>query len=346
MSYRNLCDGEIALGAREVYLVGENGQGKSNFLEALYVCSYAASFRGVPDGELVRTGSRESSVGAALSGGPHDSVFVKFEVRKKSVSVDGKRVEDRKDLLSVAPSVVFCHEDMEFVAGTPERRRWFFDQSQSLHDPAYIEELRRYRRILKVRNTLIKDRRFDMLDVVDPQIASYGLSLMEKRRGAAKRFSETFGPLYEEVAGIAGIGVAYIPSWKEETETAIAECLMRRREADLTMGTSLSGPHRDRYVFARQGTDFACKASTGQRRLLALLLRVAQARRYYEATGGNPVLFLDDVLLELDPEKRRRFLSVLPDYDQAFFTFLPEEPYERYRKSDTLVYRVQEGRIS
>ncbi len=346
VSYRNLSDGEVALGAREIYLVGENGQGKSNFLESLYVCSYGTSFRGVRDGELVRTGSREASVGAALSGGLHDKVLVKIEPQKKSVSVDGKRVEDRKELLSVAPSVVFCHEDMEFVAGTPERRRWFFDQSQSLHDPAYIEDLRRYRRILKVRNTLIKDRRPDMLDVVDPQIASYGLALMEKRRAAAKRFSETFGPLYEEVAGIAGIGVSYLPSWKDESETAIAESLMRRRETDMAMGTSLSGPHRDRYVFARRSIDFAAKASTGQRRLLALLLRVAQARRYYEATGGNPVLLLDDVLLELDPEKRRRFLSVLPDYDQAFFTFLPEEPYERYRKSDTLVYRVIEGRIA
>jgi DNA replication and repair protein RecF len=91
--------------------------------------------------------------------------------------------------------------------------------------------------------------------------------------------------------------------------------------------------------------DFSSRASTGQRRLLALLLRIAQARRFSEMTGRNPVLLLDDVLLELDPEKRRRLLSVLPCYDQAFYTFLPEEPYERYRKSDTLVYAVQGGRI-
>ncbi|MDR2746499.1 MAG: DNA replication/repair protein RecF, partial [Treponema sp.] len=87
------------------------------------------------------------------------------------------------------------------------------------------------------------------------------------------------------------------------------------------------------------------RASTGQRRLLALLLRIAQARRFSETTGRNPVLLLDDVLLELDPEKRRKFLSILPDYDQAFYTFLPEEPYERYRKSDTVVYYVSDGAL-
>jgi DNA replication and repair protein RecF len=122
--------------------------------------------------------------------------------------------------------------------------------------------------------------------------------------------------------------------------------LEERREADLSAGITLSGPHRDRYRFTRSGVDFSAKASTGQRRLLALLLRIAQARRFSEMTRRNPVLLLDDVLLELDPEKRRRLLNVMPGYDQAFYTFLPEEPYERYRKSDTLVYTVQDGQLS
>jgi DNA replication and repair protein RecF len=91
--------------------------------------------------------------------------------------------------------------------------------------------------------------------------------------------------------------------------------------------------------------DFSLKASTGQRRLLALLLRVAQANRFKEMTNLLPILLLDDVLLELDPEKRRLFISILPEYDQAFFTFLPEEPYSRYRTPDTMVYSVVQGRL-
>jgi DNA replication and repair protein RecF len=108
----------------------------------------------------------------------------------------------------------------------------------------------------------------------------------------------------------------------------------------------MSGPHRDRYIFIRKHAEFAGNASTGQRRLLALLLRAAQAQLYTRITGRKPLLLLDDVLLELDGEKRRRFLSVMPAYDQAFYTFLPEEPYERYRKDDTLVYYVKEGKAS
>jgi len=348
-SFRNLSDSEVFTGAKDIFLVGENGQGKTNFLEALYFCAYASSFRSARDADLARNGTKEFSAKVGLSESLNDEILIKFEKGKKSIFIYGKHTEDRKDLLSVAPCIVFCHEDMEFVSGSPERRRWFFDQSLSLYDPVYLEDLRRYRHVLKTRNTVLRDfsqKRHNgdidrILDALDLQFAMYGQKLMEKREAAARHFSGVFGPLYEEVAGIAGITVQYIQSWK--TPETAAALLRERRAADLASGVSLCGPHRDRYVFAHNGFDFAGKASTGQRRLLALLLRAAQARRFSEMTGKNPLLLLDDVLLEMDGEKRRRFLSVLPAYDQAFFTFLPEEPYQRYRTDDTLVYTVKEG---
>ena len=351
-AFRNLVDTEVFTGAKDVFLVGENGQGKTNFLEALYFCAYASSFRTVRDSELARNGEKDFSAEVKIAQSANDEILVKFEKGKKSVFINSKRAEDRKDLLSIAPTIVFCHEDMEFVSGSPERRRWFFDQTLSLYDPVYLEDLRRFRRVLKTRNTLLRDfvqRKLDgspepVLDALDPQFAMYGQKLMEKRETAAAQFSGVFGPLYEEVSGIAGINVQYIQSWKGEDD-ALTQ-LREKRAADMAAGLSLCGPHRDRYVFAHNGTEFAGKASTGQRRLLALLLRAAQAKRFSQMTGLNPVLLLDDVLLEMDGEKRRRFLSVMPAYDQAFYTFLPEEPYKRYQKDDTLVYNVNGGQVA
>jgi DNA replication and repair protein RecF len=346
-SFRNLADTEIFTGAKDIFLVGENGQGKTNFLEALYFCAYASSFRAVRDVELSRNGEKDFSAGVKLSQSVNDEILVKFENGKKSVFINGKRAEDRKELLSIAPSIVFCHEDMEFVNGNHERRRWFFDQTLSLYDPVYLEDLRRFRRVLKTRNTVLRDYQRkqsenpeSVLDALDPQFAMYGLKLMEKRETAAHDFSEIFSRLYEEVSGIAGITVRYIQSWKSEDNVSF---LRERRAAEMSAGISLSGPHRDRYQFTHNGTDFTVKASTGQKRLLALLLRTAQARRYSQETRLNPILLLDDVLLEMDGEKRRKFLSALPSYDQAFYTFLPEEPYHRYQKEDTLIYNVKEG---
>jgi DNA replication and repair protein RecF len=365
--FRNLADAEVFTGGRDVFLIGENGQGKTNFLEALYFCSYASSFRGVRDPDMARKGEKNFSAAVKITeqifpGGLFDGeapesaalareVLIKCEKGKKTVLIDGKRVEDRKELISVAPCIVFCHEDMEFVSGSPERRRWFFDQSLSLYDPVYLDDLRRFRRVLKSRNSLLREnslRRFqgsigEVLDALDSQMIEYGLKLMEKRESAAVLFSRIFGPLYREVAGIDKIAVQYSPSWKSPDP---ADALRERRPADLAAGISLCGPHRDRYLFAQDGLEFSTSASTGQRRLLALLLRLAQARRYSDMTGKKPALLLDDVLLEMDGEKRKRFISVLPDYDQAFYTFLPEEPFQHYRKSDTIVYRVNGGAVT
>jgi DNA replication and repair protein RecF len=394
-AFRNLVDGEINTSAKEIFLVGKNGQGKTNFLEALYFCAYASSFRGVKDNEMARGAVKSSEDDEAitkgvfsasaelgpLDGGSLNSrVSVKVEKSHKVICLDGKKIEDRKDLLEIVPCVAFCHEDMEFVSGSQERRRWFFDQTQSLYDPVYLDDLRRYRRVLKSRNAVLKEaqsaanfsgedgqtrrRTAELLDSLDLQLAEYGLRLMEKRRAAAENFSSLFYPLYKEVSGAAGPGVVYVPSWKniptvkDNNGGVDAEMVIRRLEekrfAELSQGITLSGPHRDRYLFVKReapgetggpGTEFSLTASTGQRRLLALLLRTAQARCFSAVTGKTPVLLLDDALLELDGEKRRRFLSVMPDYEQAFFTFLPEEPYEGYKRSTTLVYYVNNGII-
>jgi DNA replication and repair protein RecF len=109
------------------------------------------------------------------------------------------------------------------------------------------------------------------------------------------------------------------------------------------MGTSLSGPHRDRIRVLRGGKPFIPSASTGQRRLISILLRIAQAVFYTEYTGKLPVLLMDDVMLELDPDKRQKVTSLLPRYDQLFCTFLPGEPYERYKKEHTKVYTIESG---
>jgi len=350
-AFRNLLDAETDLRGKDIFLVGENGQGKSNFLEALYFCSYASSFRGNKDKELVRNGEKDCSAGLSIESSVYSNVSVAFKEQKKIITLDGKRIEDRKELLSVAPAIVFCHEDMEFVAGSPERRRWFFDQTRSLWDPLYLEDLRKYRRILKSRNAIFRgEGRLDSqtaatLDALDPQLAMYGLELTVKRRETAREFSAVFEPLYREITGLTGIGVNYLPSWKEESLDAVISLLSEKRETDASMGVSLSGPHRDRYHFTRAGEEFSAKASTGQRRLLALLLRVAQARVFTDKTGKKPVLLLDDVLLELDGEKRQKFLLVMPEYEQAFYTFLPGEPYETYRKSDTIIYYMQSGQV-
>jgi DNA replication and repair protein RecF len=172
--------------------------------------------------------------------------------------------------------------------------------------------------------------------------------IQEKRKALIADFNEIFTSLYKQVAGIDEVKLAYLPSWKENAghpvtaEEALAQ-IEAKQDLDTQFFTTMSGPHRDRIVFVRKGRQFVPGASTGQKRLAAILLRTAQALFYRKVCGKKPVLLMDDVLLELDPEKRRRVRGVLPEYDQLFCTFLVGEPYERYRTEHTQEYSIVNG---
>lgn len=345
-SFRNLKDAEVGVGADKVFLIGENGQGKTNFLEAIYLLCYGSSFRGAFDSEIARSGSEGLY---ALYGSGSDAfsdVTLRFDVGKKNISLGGKTVVDRKELVSVRPCIAFSHEDMKFVSGSPERRRWFLDQTLALLDPQTLDGIRDFKKILLTRNALLREGKESLLDLVDEQFVESGLRLIAARAALVKAFDEFFRPLYSEISGFPeGVSIVYKPSWRELGRETILGVLREKRGMELQRGASCSGPHRDRIEYSRGGQPFEATASTGQLRLLALSLRVAQAEHFHSTTGRKAVLLLDDVLLELDPEKRRRFVAKLPESDQSFFTFLPGEPFSAYADSSTLVYWVKDGRF-
>ena len=350
-SFRNLVDAELSADARRIFLVGENGQGKTNFLEAVYYLCYGSSFRGAVDAQAPVRGSDAFSLTGIWDSEPPETISLKLCAGEKDIRLNGKPLHDRKELVSHNPAVVFCHEDFSFADGEPERRRFFFDQCAGMLSLAYIDALRSYKRILKQRNAALRGADHELLDALDLQFAVSGLELMRDRRALLQAFAPRFPAMYEEVSLLGKrVDLEYRPSWSAESDIpAVAARLETGREGEIAFGSSLSGPHRDRWVFRSEGADFASTASTGQLRLASLILRAVQAALYAERTGSWPVLLLDDVLLELDVGKRRRFLSLLPGPEteaQAFFTFLPEEPWGEYADSETLVYRVDHGRFS
>ena len=358
--FRNLSDCTIDLLSKEVYFTGENGQGKSNLLEALYYSSYGASFRTHVDSELIRKGESDMSLRTIYreeNGNTH-STFISLEKGKKRIEKDGKTLHDRKELINTMPCVLYNHDDLDFAVGTPERRRFFIDQSLSMYDVLYIDVMRRYKKILKNRNLCLKEKNYSLFETYDIQLAMNGLEIQKKRKDAVFQFNQIFGKMYAEITGIEGVTIRYSPSWKKESisesEAAFGEnslplidevmaTIKSKVEAEKIMGTTMSGPHRDRIIFMKDGQPFVPTASTGQRRLIALVLRTAQAVFYTQVTQKKPVLLMDDVLLELDPVKRQRLTAMLPPYDQLFCTFLPGEPYEKYMHESTRVYKISGG---
>ncbi|MCQ2981951.1 MAG: DNA replication and repair protein RecF [Treponemataceae bacterium] len=344
-NFRNLQNETLNLLSKEVFFVGENGQGKSNLLEAIYYSAYATSFRTKNESEIATEGTDSFSLRTMYKeeSGKTSSLAMTWQRGKKKIEKNGKAIKDRKDLINTVPCVLFNHDDLDFAVGEPERRRFFIDQSLSMFDGIYLDSLRKYKRILKSRNQMLKDHVYELLDVYDLQMVQEGLEIQKKRAKTILQFNELFADIYEKVTGIDGVHIQYEPSWKSDDMNVVLGHLQSRREAERAMETTLSGPHRDKIVFIRNGKPFIATASTGQRRLTALVLRIAQATYYTRVTGKKPVLLMDDVLLEMDPDKRQRVTMLLPDYDQLFCTFLNGEPYDRYAKSTTTMYHIENG---
>jgi DNA replication and repair protein RecF len=349
-SFRNLKDAEVDLEAPEVFLFGDNGQGKTNFIESLYLLCFGSSFRTRKDALLIRNGEESAMVRGRLQSdlSPARRVAVSLaRDGKKEIRSDARVIHDRSELIESAPCIVFSHQDLEFVSGPPEMGRRFFNQTQSLFDPLLIDLLRSYRKILRSRNVLLKEHNTELLKAFDRNLAETGHRIQSRREAIVEEFNRTFGPLYARVSGhSAATAISYRPSWKPGSDVAaILGQLARTLQRDRSFETTTTGPHRDRFVVTQDGRQFAPLASTGQVRLASLVLRVAQANFVAGKTGRRPILLLDDVLLELDAGRRDRFLGALPAYDQAFFTFLPDEQFLAYRSPDTRMYRVTAGEL-
>ena len=347
LNFRNLLDRELSLGAREVFLIGENGQGKTNMLESLYLLSVAASFRESREAAFFRDAASPLGLSCRyrdeVGGERTFSLSVDAE-RKKRILVNGKEVP-RSDLLGQVLSICFVQQDMLLVSGSPEERRRFLDQTLVLSDPAYFEALRGYRRVLRARNFVLKQGQDGLLDAYDAQLVPFGKELTRTRMELVTRLRSFFSALFRDITATdQGVDIRYSPSWRLDDDGFDAEEKLRRqRDRDLAFGTTTSGPHRDVVSVIFEGREYSSYASTGQVRLCALVMRAAQARYLAERTEKKPILLLDDVLLELDQGRKRAFIDCFPPFEQAFFTFLPDENYLPYRHEDTLLLTVENG---
>jgi len=349
-NFRNLEDRAINLNSPSIFLIGKNGQGKTNFIEGIYTLCFGASFRTNYDQRMIKEGKELSNIQGIFNQDKELNRDISVRINRKSkkeIRIDSKRIHDRKELLEKIPCIVFSPEDLGFIKGSPDRRRWFFNQTLSLFDITFIDLLRDYKRVLKSRNILLKRKNTELFDIYNDKLAQLGLTIQSKRELTIGEFNKTFLVVFKKISGLEdNLEIFYRPSWNEVvSKNDVVRLLENNLEKDMVMGTTTTGPHRDVFSFYLKKKDFTYFASTGQVRLISLILKVAQAEFLYQKSRKKPVLLLDDVLLELDAKKRESFLNNLPIHDQAMFTFLPDENYMKYRSENTLIYRVDDGNL-
>jgi len=348
INFRNLKDATHNIGYPEVFLVGKNGQGKTNFLESLYVSSYGASFKSMQEGQIFKKGTSSYSIRSLYkeSDDVSHTLFVGYNKGKKEFQKDMKKIE-RKELIKTVPCILFYISDIEFVIGSQVRKRFFFDQCLSMYDVSYLSLLNSYLKVLMAKNSVIKSQQnLELLDAYNIQIAVLAFSIVKKRLALIEDFNQEFSQFYEKISGIANVNINYESTVPFHTEDELLQALQQKRSLEIKMGASIIGPHRDKINFVKDNILFEKEASNGQRRLISLVLRILQAKFYTTKMKVKPLLLMDDVMLELDGEKRQKVMSLLPAYDQLFCTFLQGESFSDYKTNKTKIFFVENGVLS
>lgn len=346
-NFRNLENSNIEISSPEIFLVGKNGQGKTNFLESLYISAYGNSFRTRMLNQVCRKNTNEFSIRVLYKESENVShtISIKLKDKKKEINKNFKKIKSGKELITTIPCILFHSNDIEFAVGTPLKKRFFIDQSISLCNVNFIDYLIEYSKILRSRNIILEQKKTNVLDAVDEIFANLAIKITNERYNLINEYKNDFSKIYEDISGISDVQIVYKPSVSVKDKDELLVTLAEKRRNDLLDKITSIGPHRDRIHFIKDGKPFAERASNGQCRLISLILRVLQANQYIKKTGKKPIFLMDDVLLELDTEKREKFMKMLPDYEQLFCTFLPGEPYKNYKTEKTKVYFVDDGKF-
>lgn len=328
-------------------LLGGNAQGKTNVLEAIYLLATLRSFRGVGGAQMIRHGQKGYFVGGAVIGQGEHQIKMYWSAQERSLNLDGRPVRKLTDYLGTLRTVVFCTEDLQLVKGTGRIRRRFLDLLLSQTHPAYLPLLQRYAQALRSRNALLKRPILDevALDSFTRELVNAGEEIVGLRRELIPRLSPLARLAYRRIARDAEeLRLEYLPSVKRDFAVELAQARSRER----TYRATLVGPHRDDLQLLLNDKSAAQFGSEGQKRTLAIALKMAQAEYLTGLHGAPPVLLIDDIMGELDAKRRAGFLPLLDRARKAggqVFMTATEENWPPEVARDACRWEVKAGTL-
>lgn len=321
-NFRNLLPFEVELCDGMNVIYGDNAQGKTNFIEALWLFTGAKSFRTQKDIELVAFGQSIADLELSfITGGIRREAKLNI-TNRRNAELDTKKLKSASALAGNFCAVVFSPSDLQIVKEGPALRRRFMDLAIYQLYPNYGSILKEYTRAVTQRNALLKGmqgvlREDPMLDAFENEIALLGEKIINYRLKYCAHVTNNASDIYSQLSSMREeLCVEYMPS--SETEE-LAERLFRARKTDIFSGITSVGPHRDDLDFKINGISARSFGSQGQQRSVALSLKLAEAKTLKDITGEQPVTILDDVMSELDPDRQSFILNHIKDW-QVFLT--------------------------
>lgn len=333
-------------------IYGDNAQGKTNILESMYVCATSKSHRGSKDREIIRFDNDESHIKVNVK--KNDMNYrIDMHLKKnkpKGIAVNGIPIKRAVELFGILNIVFFSPEDLNIIKNGPSERRRFIDMELSQLDKIYLDCLINYNKVVNQRNSLLKEYAFSgrediisSLDIWDMQLVKYGNDVIKSREKFVKEINDLVKSIHTKLSGDREqLEIIYEPCVKEQD---FESELVRIRDRDLKFKCTNIGPHKDDMCFLINGMDVRKYGSQGQQRTAALSLKLAEIELVKQIIHDTPVLFLDDVLSELD-SRRQNFLLDSIGNIQTMITCTGLDEFINNRFSINKIFKVVNGTVS
>lgn len=348
-NYRNYAEAYIEFDKGINIIYGDNAQGKTNLIEAMYVCATTKSHRSSKDREMIKIDEKEAHIYMTYNkNGITEEIDVHLQrMRKKGIAINKIPIKKLSELFGMIHIIMFSPEDLGLIKNGPKERRRFIDLELSQLNPLYMYYLSHYYKVLKQRNQLLKNRNNhnqlnELLDAWDQQLLEYGQKVIEMRDIFINELNLIF---YKKHLYLSG-GKEHIDLiYEKDVEVDAYESKLKKvRISDIKKGTTTIGPHRDDIRFDINKIDIRKYGSQGQQRTAALALKLSEIELVKNQIEDTPVLLLDDVLSELD-QKRQKYLVDHLDHIQTFITCTGIEDFIKSDLNHYKLYRVEDAII-
>ncbi len=317
-NFRNYRDLKIDFSSGTNILYGLNAQGKTNILEAIYLCATTKSHKNSKDKEMICFGEEEAHIRTLIF---KDDMEEKIDMhlrssKSKGIAINNQKIKKAAELLGLLNVVLFSPEDLGIIKNGPSERRRFIDMELCQLDQFYLYNLNNYNKIVNQRNKLIKDLYInpdlgDTLSIWDSQLVSYGSQIIERRRKFINQLNEIIKEIHFKLTGnVENLMIQYEP---DVLEDQYENKLKMNQYKDIKLKQTSVGPHRDDFTFIINGNDVRKFGSQGQQRTAALSLKLAEIELVKRTVKDTPVLLLDDVLSELDSNRQNYLLNHIKD---------------------------------
>lgn len=349
-NFRNYEELNISFDKGTNILYGDNAQGKTNILEAIYVSATTKSHKGSKDKEIINFDKEEAHIRTYLEK-ENVETRVDMHLRKnksKGIAIDGQKIKKAADLMGLLNVVFFSPEDLSIIKDGPAERRRFADMELCQLDSFYLYNLNHYNKIIGQRNKLLKDMYFqpelkETLNIWDSQLVSFGSKIIERREQFVKQLGDIIFDIHKKLSGgKEELVIAYEPDVSIED---FEKQMKYNQNKDIRLKQTTTGPHRDDFSFVVNGVDIRKYGSQGQQRTAALSLKLSEIELVKKISKDTPVLLLDDVLSELDSNRQNYLLNSIGNI-QTIISCTGLDEFINNRFEINKIFKVTNGTVN